>query len=108
MSNGLKNNQYYKICVDAYHLVMVIYSYRLVKKRGDNLNVKKLKGKRVEKDFTQLSISKALGMNVLSYHRKEKGIREFSMEEIEKLSKILELSLIQANEIFFNNDLPNG
>jgi transcriptional regulator with XRE-family HTH domain len=78
-------------------------------KRGETLlNRKKLKGVRVEKDFTQKSISTELGMGIISYHRKELGQREFTRTEIEKTAKVLELTLQDVNEIFFDNNLPIG
>lgn len=50
----------------------------------------KLKGKRVEKGYTQGEISKLLNMAKSTYNQKENGNREFSMSECIKIMKILE------------------
>lgn len=67
----------------------------------------KLKGLRVGAGLTQEQISKELGMATKTYNRKELGLVEFTRDEISKLAKILDMSLQQVNEIFFENKLTN-
>lgn len=52
----------------------------------------KLKGKRVEKGYTQSDIAKLMNMATSTYNLKENGSREFSMSECIELMKILECS----------------
>lgn len=65
----------------------------------------KLKGARVTKGYTQVSISKAIGITTHTYNRKELGLVKFTIDEIIKISNLLEFTIEQVNEIFFNNKL---
>ena len=50
----------------------------------------KLRGKRVEKGFTQEELAKLLNISLRAYNSKEQGKIEFRMREINELLKILE------------------
>lgn len=50
----------------------------------------KLKGKRVEKGFTQEELAKQLGISTNAYNLKELGKREFRTSEINILLRLLE------------------
>lgn len=65
----------------------------------------KIKGKRVEAGFSQEELANQLSINPMTYHRKETGLREFSINEIYNLSKVLHLTLNDINDIFFANEL---
>lgn len=65
----------------------------------------KLKGARVSKGYTQESISKAIGITTNTYNRKELGLVKFTIEEITKISNLLEFTIEQVNDIFFDNKL---
>lgn len=71
------------------------------------INLNKLKAKRVEVGLTQVEIAELLGINFVTYQRKETGIRDFSIKEVIKLTDILKLTIEDVNEIFFNNKLTN-
>ena len=64
------------------------------------MDVLKLKGKRVEKGFTQEAIANKANMSVVSYCRKERGEREFSCSEISTITILLNLSPEDVYEIF--------
>ena len=49
----------------------------------------KLKGKRVEKGYTQKDMSKLIGMEIATYTRKENGKAPFRLDEIYKILDIL-------------------
>lgn len=69
------------------------------------MKLNKLKGKRVERGFTQEDLAKELRITSMTYRRKEKGDREFLVSEAYSLSQILKLSLQEVNDIFFENTL---
>lgn len=71
------------------------------------MNLNKLRAKRAELGLTQLEIANKLGINPVTYQRKETGVREFSINEAIGLSSILNLTLDEANSIFFDNKLTN-
>ncbi len=50
----------------------------------------KLKGKRVEKGLTQKKMAELLNIETATYTRKEKGIRQFRLDEINKILEILQ------------------
>jgi len=50
----------------------------------------KLKGKRVEKGYTQQDIADKLGISVSAYNLKEQGKRQFIIEEICEILNILD------------------
>jgi len=65
----------------------------------------KLKAARVEKGFIQSKLAEHLGITEATYNRKELGLKNFSIAEIKKLSALLDLSLDQIDEIFFDQEL---
>ncbi|WP_069997790.1 helix-turn-helix domain-containing protein [Cellulosilyticum sp. I15G10I2] len=60
---------------------------------------------RKKKKLTQLMLAGKMGISTKSYNRKELGIIEFTRHEIEAVSKELELTLEDINEIFFSNQI---
>lgn len=58
-------------------------------KKGDEKVQLKLKGKRVEKGYTQQEFAKLLGISTNSYNLKELGKREFCVSEINLILKLL-------------------
>lgn len=54
------------------------------------IKVNKLKGARVEKGLTQIDMARQLKMSLPTYHMKENGKRQFTVEEMHKVAKILE------------------
>lgn len=68
--------------------------------KGDELVLVKLKGKRVEKGYTQKELAEKLGMSTNAYNLKEIGKREFKMSEINLLLEILDCSY---EDIFLQN-----
>lgn len=71
------------------------------------MNYKLLKSKRVLKGFTQKDVAEKLGVSGKTYNHKEQGKIVFKPNEIISVSKILDLTISDINEIFFNNNLPN-
>lgn len=65
---------------------------------------KELKKARIDKEMTQLEISKLAGMNVATYNRKENGLLEFKESEIRKIAEILEMRVERL--FFLNQKLP--
>lgn len=64
------------------------------------MDVLKLKGKRVEKGFTQETIAEKANMSAVSYCRKERGEREFLCSEISAITIMLSLSPEEVYDIF--------
>lgn len=50
----------------------------------------KLRGKRVEKGYSQQELAKILEISTNAYNLKERGIREFRVREINMLLKLLD------------------
>lgn len=50
----------------------------------------KLKGKRVEKGLTQKELAKLLNIETATYTRKENGLVQFRLDEINKILEILQ------------------
>lgn len=50
----------------------------------------KLRGKRVEKGYSQQELAKLLELSTNAYSLKERGIREFKVREINMLLKLLD------------------
>ncbi len=61
---------------------------------------KLLKSKRVLKGMTQTQTAQNLGMGIKTYNLKENGKRPFTLKEAVKVSKLLELTLDDVNNIF--------
>ena len=68
------------------------------------MNVK-LKGKRVEKGYTQEDIAKKLDITTGTYNRKELGIVDFTLSEIQDLMYLLDCNF---EDIFFKKDVANN
>ena len=58
----------------------------------------KLKAKRVERCLTQEELAEKLDINTATYNRKENGIVDFTLTEIQELMDILDC---EFNDIFF-------
>ena len=52
-----------------------------------------LKSKRALLGLTQVKVANMMGMNAKSYNQKENGKLDFSLEEIIKISKVLNLNI---------------
>ena len=50
----------------------------------------KLKGKRVEKGYTQAELAKKLNISTYAYNQKENGLSDFRMGEINTILELLE------------------
>lgn len=64
-----------------------------------------LKSERVRRGFKQEDLAKKIGLSLVTYARKEKGTRKFTIDEVKKIAIVLNLDLVRLNEIFFNNEL---
>ncbi|MBD9843860.1 helix-turn-helix transcriptional regulator [Enterococcus faecalis] len=51
----------------------------------------RLKGLRAERGLTQVDMAKLLGMNPVTYRKKENGERDFTLREVAKAQKVLEI-----------------
>lgn len=69
------------------------------------LNLKRLKGLRVEHDLSQDKISKLIGISLSSYQRKETGESQFLLIEAYKIADIFDMSI---DEIFLTSNIPKG
>lgn len=67
------------------------------------VNVQMLRGKMVEKRFTQESLSKAIGMHISTLNRKLKDGEDFTIGETNKIVEVLGLTQEEALAIFFNH-----
>lgn len=70
------------------------------------MNMKLLKSKRVLKGFTQKDIAKKMNLSEKTFNHKEQGKICFKPTEIIEISKLLDLTISDVNEIFFSNNLP--
>lgn len=69
------------------------------------MNIDKLKGMRVSKGLTQERISKHIKMTITTYNRKELGLVQFTNQEILSVATILNMTLQDVNEVFFDSKL---
>lgn len=67
-------------------------------KKGDVEVLVKLRGKRVEHGYTQEKFAELVGISITTYQLKERGVREFTMSEINTILKLLNCTY---EEIFF-------
>lgn len=65
----------------------------------------KLKGKMAEIKMSQEKLSKCLGITVQSLNAKLNGRSQFTLEEVVKITK--ELNIKDPVDIFFNPSVPN-
>lgn len=71
------------------------------------MGLKILKSKRALLGLTQIEAAKKLGMDTKSYNLKENGKREFSLNEVAKVSKMLGLSLVEVNDTFLHLEIES-
>lgn len=64
------------------------------------INVNRLKGKFVENGFTQADIARSLGVTPRTLQNKLKA-QNFSVQDIDRLSCVLHLTLSEVSNIFF-------
>lgn len=72
------------------------------------MNSKLLKSKRIFKGILQKNAAQKLGLTEKTYNHKENGKIQFKANEILTISILLDLTMKDVNEIFFDNILPNG
>ena len=60
-----------------------------------------LKAARIKQSLTQVQVSEKLGIDKSTYSKKEKGIIQFKITEIQKLVSIYNLTKEEMIEIFF-------
>ena len=78
-------------------------------KRGKiKLKLRVLKSKRVLNGLYQYQLAELIGISQKSYNLKENGKTEFTVTEVIKIIHCLELTLEEANDIFFFENLPKG
>lgn len=51
----------------------------------------RLKGLRAEKGLTQVDMARLLGMNPVTYRKKENGERDFTLREVAKAQEVLNI-----------------
>jgi len=66
------------------------------------VNTNELKAARVRRGLTQKDLAARLGWTVPSYCMKEKGRRDMSVRDINKISQALKLSESEKINIFFD------
>lgn len=66
------------------------------------MDIDKLKGKLKEKRMNYISCAQGLGISVTTFNNKINGRYKFYIEEIEKLSDILELTTQEKIDIFLS------
>ena len=64
----------------------------------------KLRGKRAEKLLSQRDLAEKLGIDLSTYNRKENGIQDFTLTEIQNLMYYLDCSF---EDIFFTKEVAN-
>lgn len=67
------------------------------------INLRRLKGLRVEYDLTQEEFASWIGMPISTYRKKELGLSPIQLEEAYKISQLFGESI---EDIFFNNKVP--
>lgn len=67
------------------------------------VNLRRLKGLRVEKNLTQEQLAEKIQMPISTYRKKENGESPIKLEEAYAISKALNTCL---DTIFFNNEVP--
>ena len=67
------------------------------------VNIPKLKGKMVEKGFTQARLAKSINVSLSTINQRFKqGGDAFTVGEVERIAMALQMSQQDVNEIFFN------
>lgn len=74
-------------------------------KGGDNMtNAEKLKAKLKEKNMSIEDISETIGIDRSTFYRKlSSDGMQFTIGEVDRISKVLNLSIHDINSIFFSN-----
>lgn len=72
------------------------------------MNLKKLKFKRMSKELYQYQIAQKMGISNKTYNFKENGRIVFTVEEVLKVIECLDMTLEEADDIFFSNKLPKS
>ena len=67
------------------------------------INLRRLRGLRVEHDLTQEEFASWIGMPISTYRKKELGLSPLQLEEAYKVSQLLGESI---EDIFFKNKVP--
>ena len=67
------------------------------------INLRRLRGLRVEHDLTQEEFASWIGMPISTYRKKELGLSPLQLEEAYKISQLLGKSI---EDIFFKNKVP--
>ncbi len=71
----------------------------------NKINTSKLRAKRAENGYSMLELANKINRTAKSYENKEKGVTEFTRDEIQELIVILKLSVKEVYEIFFASQL---
>ncbi|NFO86501.1 DUF739 family protein [Clostridium botulinum] len=69
------------------------------------MNSNKLKGKMIEKSYTQKNLAKELGITPQSLNAKINKRSQFTLDEVVKIVSILDID--NPMEIFFTKIVPN-
>ena len=68
------------------------------------VNIRKLKAKLVEKDISIIELANIIGIDKSTVYRKfNKSGENFTVKDVEKISKALSLTYEDINDIFFTN-----
>ena len=67
------------------------------------INLRRLRGLRVEHDLTQEEFASWIGMPISTYRKKELGVSPIQLEEAYKISQLLGESI---EDIFFKSKVP--
>lgn len=65
------------------------------------VNTNKIKGKMKELEITQLDVAKALALSPPTVSQKLNNVRDFNLEEAEKLSDMLHIEVGEFGAYFF-------
>lgn len=65
------------------------------------VNTNKIKGKMKELEITQLDVAKALSLSPPTVSQKLNNVRDFNLEEAEKLSDMLHIEVGEFGAYFF-------
>ena len=71
------------------------------------LNAKKLKGKIVENDLNVSTLAAQIGMDPATFYRRLNGESSFTLAEVDRIVKVLSLSVSDAVSIFFTEDVAD-
>ena len=67
-----------------------------------------LQAARARLRLTQKQAADRIGMSCMTYMRKENRQRDWLIEDVPKVTKLLELTYDQMNAVFFGSQLPAG